>query len=248
MIFILFSVLDLCTCKRLMVEAFNSKIISTISAKSTAPQSFGRRVSNDDHPPQTLLSNKISHGLTKTLIIITGHQVWSSIVVPRNKMVIVKDKKNHQRGPRKNLTYDRHRGKALLPQKLLQEDIHLQCLLPDLHHEALLLWKCQMVVLQLQAPSQNNPPEVRLQCQVKGLRCCVHHRALLQSAAVRNSHLLLALQTKTQILREQGGWSHHLKHIWNQEVRCQALDDHVMSYLYLHLRNLMKVIMTLEKI
>ena len=248
MIFILFSVLDLCTCKRLMVEAFNSKIISTTSAKNTFIQSFGRRVSNEDHPPQTLLNNKISHGLTKTLIIITGHQVWSSIVVPRNKMVIVKDKKNHQRGPRKNLTYDRHRGKALLPQKLLQEDIHLQCLLPDLHHEALLLWKCQMVVLQHQALSQNNPPEVRLQCQVKGLRCCVHHRALLQSAAVRNSHLLLALQTKTQILREQGGWLHHLKHIWNQEVRCQALDDHVMSYLYLHLRNLMKVIMTLEKI
>ena len=68
-----FAALDLFTCKRPMVEVFNNKIISTTSAKNTVIQSFGRRVSNEDHPPQTLLNNKISHGLTKTPII-TGHQ------------------------------------------------------------------------------------------------------------------------------------------------------------------------------
>ena len=45
-----FAVLDRFTCKRPTVEAFNSKIISTISAKNTVIQSFELRVSNEDHP------------------------------------------------------------------------------------------------------------------------------------------------------------------------------------------------------
>ena len=69
-----FAALDLFTCKRPMVEVFNNKIISTTSAKNTVIQSFELRVSSEDHPLQTLLDNRISHGLTKTLTII-GHLV-----------------------------------------------------------------------------------------------------------------------------------------------------------------------------
>ena len=66
-----FAALDLFTCKRPMVEAFSSKIISTISAKNIVTQLFELRVSNDDHPLlQTLLNNKISHALAKSITII----------------------------------------------------------------------------------------------------------------------------------------------------------------------------------
>ena len=169
MIFILFSVLDLCTCKRLMVEAFNSKIISTISAKNTVIQSFELRVSNVDLPQPMLLNNKISHGRRKTPTI-TDHQVWSLVVATRMVMQLM-DKKNRQKDLQKSHIWDKppHHGKIRHLQKHLLEAIPRQSLHPDPLLEALLLWNCLTVVYPLQSYSQNSHLGVQLLCHPKVL-------------------------------------------------------------------------------